>query len=124
MRYLAILVFLFSATAQSEVHECVTRKPAIEARYDVLCPLAEKYARSSGAWTDKKCATFFFEGGLRVFSNRIQQEIRKELQRVKRCEDNNRELAEFEGIEPDDCSPPPPTPSPTQMPTPMPTPQP
>ena len=123
MRYLTILILFLGAAAQAEVHECVTRTPAIEARHDAMCPLAAKYATTKGEWTDKKCATFFYEGGLRVFSNRVDQEAASEVRRVAKCESRNKDRL-FDDGDLQDCSPPPPTPTPTVEPTPYPTPAP
>lgn len=118
--YLCILVLLFAATAQAAEHRCVTRTTALEDRYTALCPTVKKILRNPTVWNDKKCATWFFEGGIRVLSHRVQMGEIDESRRVARCEANNRDLAEFENREPDDCSPPPPTPTPSPVPTPLP----
>jgi len=117
MRTLTILpAFLFATAALvgvalAEDKTCKTRKPAIEARFDQLCPLVRKVHPRPTPWNETKCATWLFERGVSDFRERTQITLLNAATKQTRRELRAERQAEFGD----------PTPLPTASPTPSPT---
>ena len=118
MRYLAILILFFATAAQAENYQCKTRKAKIDQAFVKLCPVLEKQNPKIQTWTLNKCATLFFEAGMRDFRGQLESHLIMEKAKQDRRSVYDRLKFEFDDIP----IPPEPTPSviPTQTPTPIP----
>ena len=115
---------LLALPAAADPHRCETRRSSIEARYQELCPFVDRFVDQSGPLTDVQCATYLFEVGIRLLASRVDKMDLEEDIRRSKCELNNRERVELDGLTPENCGSPTPSATPTTTPTAAPTPTP
>ena len=116
-----VIFFLLVGAAQAEDKVCQTRKPAIEARFDQLCPLVRTVHPQPTPWSEAKCATWLFEYGMAGFREATQVAIQNQNIRQSAAVRRAERQAEFGEPTPDPSLPTPsPTVSPTAAPTPVP----
>lgn len=119
MKIIFLLATILLATpAIAEPHECRTRKPILESRFDALCPYVRQVHPRPVPWDEDKCATWLFEYGMAVFHERNSLRQLNEANRIERERLEAEIRSEFADATPT------PTISPTISPTVTPTPEP
>lgn len=119
MKNLVIILILFSATTViAKRHTCDTRTVAIEDRYVELCTIVRQFHQNPTPWTDRKCATWLFEQGMRGTQAQLDNELIKRQIRQAQKNAYDKIRLDYDGATPI------PTPTPTATPTATPTPTP
>ena len=114
-------ILLLAGAAYAENKTCKTRRPAIETRFQQLCPLVRAVHPRPTPWNETKCATWLFERGMADFRERTRTTQLNAANRQTRLDIKAEREDEFSDVTPAPTASP--TVSPTTSPTPSPTPQ-